>query len=618
MAITDILDDNCRQNFYPTPADLADRLLEGLPCYEGKFSGKLRILEPSAGKGDLVEAIWNHCVMEQTRKIYKSNLPHIDCIEISPMLLPLLSEKCKRLSAPFVVDDEYDTSIRAICSVVHDDFLSFDTRQPYDWIVMNPPFSNGDLHLLKAIRLMEHNGGHIRCILNAETLRNPYTNRRKLLSQLLTKYDAEIEFVENAFSNAERKTDVEVAIVKIVIPMEDISSTKTAQQLRSQLRIAQNAVRGSSEKSSADESENTDIAITDAVANVLARFNFEVDAGLKLLEDYFAYCPYLSSEYESEQSSEFYSGNRYPIIDLNIQRRSNENSSFSSNKIHASYYWQTVKEQRECKNAFLAEIRYKYWTALLDNRQITWRFTNRLRDKYRTLIYDFVDYDFTAFNIKNILCEMNAEAHSFMQKEIFALFDKLTVEYSWYPESSSNIHYYNGWATNKAHRIGMKVIVPTGTLFGVERSYDYENQFYSTLEDLEKVLSYLNGDELDVNDLLYRMQRADRNGQTKNIDCRYFTVTVYKKGTMHITFKNKALLDRYNIICGKNRNWLPPFYGQKPYSEMDKDERSVVDSFNGTGVEGSGAEAYEEIYANPDRYLEFGEKAVLCLPNAIN
>ena len=57
---------------------------------------------------------------------------------------------------------------------------------------MNPPFSNGDKHLLKALQMQEK-GGNIVCLLNAETLRNPYTESRKELIRQLDKYDADIE-----------------------------------------------------------------------------------------------------------------------------------------------------------------------------------------------------------------------------------------------------------------------------------------------------------------------------------------------------------------------------------------------------------------------------------------
>lgn len=39
--------------------------------------------------------------------------------------------------------------------VVGDDFLTYSTMKQYDLIVMNPPFSNGDAHLLKALKMQQ-------------------------------------------------------------------------------------------------------------------------------------------------------------------------------------------------------------------------------------------------------------------------------------------------------------------------------------------------------------------------------------------------------------------------------------------------------------------------------
>ena len=46
--------------------------------------------------------------------------------------------------------DSYD-SVR----IVHDDFFTYRGWKQYDLILMNPPFSNGAMHLLKAIELQE-------------------------------------------------------------------------------------------------------------------------------------------------------------------------------------------------------------------------------------------------------------------------------------------------------------------------------------------------------------------------------------------------------------------------------------------------------------------------------
>ena len=102
--------------------------------------------------------------------------------------------------------------------IVHDDFMSYDTRKHYDLILMNPPFSEADSHLLKAIQMQEVCGGKVLCICNAETLLNPYSAKRKVLMNKLHSLDAKVNFVDNAFVSAERKTDVRVALIYVDIP----------------------------------------------------------------------------------------------------------------------------------------------------------------------------------------------------------------------------------------------------------------------------------------------------------------------------------------------------------------------------------------------------------------
>lgn len=50
---------------------------------------------------------------------------------------------------------------------------------------------------------------------------NQFSESRKRLAFFLQKYDAKIEFVENAFVGAERKTNVEVALIWLEINKKD-------------------------------------------------------------------------------------------------------------------------------------------------------------------------------------------------------------------------------------------------------------------------------------------------------------------------------------------------------------------------------------------------------------
>lgn len=93
------------------------------------------------------------------------------------------------------------------------DFLNYQKDIDFDLIVMNPPFSNGDDHFLKAWDISENT--EIVCLLNAETIKNPYTKSRQLLLKIIEDNDGTYEFRKEAFIDAERKTQVEVALVRV-------------------------------------------------------------------------------------------------------------------------------------------------------------------------------------------------------------------------------------------------------------------------------------------------------------------------------------------------------------------------------------------------------------------
>ena len=254
---------------------------------------------------------------------------------------------------------------------------------------MNPPFSNGDKHLLKALKMQEKGGGII-CLLNAETLRNPYTETRKELVKQLNKYNAQIEYIENAFVSAERRTGVE--------------------------------------------------------------------------------------------------------------------------------------------------------------------------------------------------------------EEIIAMFDRLTEEHSYYSECSKNRHLYDGWKTNKAHKIGKKVIIPC---YGVFDSWDGKPRTYEArkvLEDIERILNFLDGGMTADIDLWNNLEFSFKRGETKNIELKYFTATFYKKGTVHLVFDCPELIERFNIYAAQNKAWLPPNYGKVKYKNMTVEEKAVVDSFQGE-------EDYNKVMAKVEYYF---------------
>lgn len=599
--------EEARSGFYPTPPEVADKLLEGID-----WDMIEDVLEPSAGKGNLVKAALGRFV-SNSRYGNSDKKLCVDAVEIDPFLRAILKyefggqrktelfDRKQQLDESKTYDydrHEYrwpsekdrleyqaaDGEIRCLgrlwFNIVHDDFLTFQTRKTYDLIVMNPPFSDGDAHLLKAIEMQKVDGGLIRCLLNAETIRNPYTKRRKVLLAQLSELGAEISFLEGAFVDSERGTDVTVAMIKVKIP-----APKRSSDIFDRLQKA-------AELETPPPTNVTEMAVTDFMNQIVTRFNVEVDAGISLIREYEGMKPYILQNFEDAYGN-------YPTLTLCVGEPSRMSQGAPVNV-----------------NSYLRLVRKKYWTALFSNKEFIGKLTTNLQDKYRKMVDRMAAYDFTMFNIQQIAAQMNAEMGRGLQDTIVALFDKLTEKHSWYPEMEKNIHYYNGWQTNKVHKINSKVIIP---IYGVFFSYSWSKETFNvyeaekTISDIEKVFDYLDGDATTAVDLHGILLRACQEGRTKNIPCKYFYVTLYKKGTMHIKFRNQELVDKFNIYCCRKKNWLPPNYGKAAYTNMTAEERAVVDGFHGDGSEGAGKRAYQEVVTRAAYFLAEPTKAMPAL-----
>lgn len=515
--------------FYPTPPALVYKMLDGL-----NLALINSVLEPSAGKGDIADIVVNR--LSNAQYSYDSRMKdYIDCIEINPDLQGILRDKKYR--------------------VVHNNFLTYRTHKHYDLIIMNPPFSEGDKHLMHALNMIK-DGGTVICILNAETLRNCHTNLRKLLRQRLDELGAKIEYLEGAFEQAERKTSVEIALVKVEVP-EPEGVSFIFERLRKK------------EYAEVDE-ECTDLVGGDFLAQIIKQYEIEVEAGIKLIREYNSMRPYIMDSFDKNKS---YSK---PTLSLKVNNES-----------------ATVNE-------YVKAVRVKYWNELFQNNKFVGKLTSNLCSELYEKVDELKNFDFSAYNIERIQEEIMQMMSRGIEETIMNLFDKLSEQHSWYPECAKNIHYYSGWATNKAHKINKKVIIP---IHGAFSSYSWNRDelqtynVYEVMSDIEKTLTYLStGDTYADDDLQERLQIASNNGQTKKIPLKYFNITLYKKGTCHIEFTDLELLDRLNIYGSRHKGWLPPSYGKKQYEDMTQEEKTVIDDFQG-------AEAYRRVMAEPERYI---------------
>lgn len=525
-----MLTESTTNQFYPTPKELVKKMVDGVQWKMVKT-----ILEPSAGKGDILDALAEVEIVNRhynwKEKLFELYDIDVDCVEIDENLQHILKGKGYR--------------------VIHNDFLTFNTFKKYDLIIMNPPFAHGDVHLVKALQ-MQKDGGSIICLLNAETIKNPYTSLRKELVQALEQYNANIEFATNCFTTAERQTNVEIAIVRVTIPEKTQESD------------IYNRMKKATAYEERPTESGTDIMLSDYIKAAVSQFNVEVACGIELIRQYWALQPHILEDFKEGTSAS--------ILTLTL------NGKHSAIDI----------------NSYVKRVRLKYWNALFSNKKFTGNFTSNLINEYHALINGLQEYDFSEHNIRVLMNDMSQKMNKSIEDAIMEMFDRLSAQHSWYKESVNNVHYYNGWASNKAHKVNKKVILPC---YGVFSSYTKQLNTYSaaaTLRDIEKIFDFFDGNMTSYVDMYKVINEAQMN--PRNIECKYFTVTFYKKGTVHITFKNLDLLEKFNIYAAKNRRWLPPDYGKKQYKNMTREEQSVVDEFQGE-------ETYNKVMANQSYFL---------------
>jgi len=161
--------------FYPTPQNVIEMMLNG-----ESINGKT-ILEPSAGKGDIVDF-------------------------------------CK-IAGASVIACENNEDLRSIlankCELIGSDFLQVTSEQVshVDFIIMNPPFNADEKHILHAYNIAPA-GCKIIALCNLNTVKNTYYSSRKELLNIVESC-GRFEDWGKCFDKSERQTGVEVACIKI-------------------------------------------------------------------------------------------------------------------------------------------------------------------------------------------------------------------------------------------------------------------------------------------------------------------------------------------------------------------------------------------------------------------
>lgn len=491
------------KNFYPTPEHLIAKMVGKIE----KLHNVDSILEPSAGRGDIIEYI--------NEKEKYGRAKEISAIEI---------------------DTELQATLRGKnINLIDSDFLKYSGREHFDLIIANFPFDNGEKHLLKAIEILFN--GQIVCLINAETIRNTCTLARKSLLHKLKSLDAEIEFISGAFIDADRKTDVEVALIYI-------NKTETVET-----KLFGDMEHEDEEDFSIGEEKG--LRKKDDIGNMIIEYTTTRDNVI-------------------EQLISFYKNNHLVngYLELSIKGKgTNDGKNLT----------QLMKNDI---NSFIKQLKKDYWRKVTELKGVKERLTSKKREEFDCEITKYETLDFTESNIKQFIINVIENFPKMIDAAVEHLFDEFTKyglrEDDWAVEYGNNIHFYNAWKTNSGYKVNKKIILPI--YYGYDKKIELDYKHSDLLNDIDRVISYFT--DKPIEKYSYELCREEIDGGvTKKISTEYFLITFYKKGTMHLEFKDKDILRIFNIHGGKLKNFLPDDYGEKEYKDMCEVEKVMVDNF---------------------------------------
>lgn len=469
------------EDFYPTNYNVIHQMMEPFGRTWGSLDGRI-ILEPSAGKGDICDYI---------RKVYNVDASDIHVIEPDLELQMILGEKGYTL--------------------IDSDFLKYTDFYPFDLIVMNPPFRNGDAHLLKAWDILQP-GGDIVCLLNSETIRNPHTKQRELLVHLIEQH-GRFEEIGSMFAHSARPTRVEVTIVWLHKPKADTPADDFDPQ------------------GFDFDTEQQEEAF---VANPLAHR----DIITSLVDQYNEVCRLHLERAKIQAQIEFY---------IQQVRKADDEATQKTNLM-----------------ATLNDIKKKFWDYVFNKTRIGKSLTTTYRETFETFYARTQKLAFTVNNVVMVLEMFVMTKDENMVKSAVSVFDRATAYHK------ENTIHPEGWVTNKSWKVADKIIMPrivSRDKFGW--SFGYNRQNHSFLDDFDRVLCWLDGKEFDdilsttkaIQQRIYQL-RDDSPPEVYHepIESEYFTIKIHAKGTAHLSIKDKQLEDMFNQTATQGKEELGPGY----------------------------------------------------------
>lgn len=492
--------------FYPTPSHLAG-LIKGIVTERFKGREALCILDPSAGRGDLLDPF----------KVRGYGMRLLAC-EIDPDLRSVLEGKGH--------------------VIVHHDFLTFPGMAGVDAIVMSPPFDKGAEHVLHAWRVLPP-GGLLVAVLNAETLRKTSVSPvRRALAEVV-KANGKAEDIGTPFRDAARKTSVECVL--LVLEKPD-ASTGFWDSFRPEMR--------GEEGHDGMPLAQGELAFADPVEAKVASF----EAAMRIIEQsvkgIWQAASYLEGVFRVEGDA--HNDKHEAIVNDILKAVSGDLSGIGGRKgytpsIHSCVEWATVKAWRQVVNS---------------NQSVMSMIPSSLKNELNTKLGGFQKMAYTATNIRQMM-EMFYTAGPEVGKEIILNAFKIMTFYN-----AKNRMSEKAWKTNDAYKVREKFIMAHWIRPGYDAAYaNYHSEH--EMNDIDRAMCLLTGKRMErkydpverkyVSGVLTIREALDMQApQGEAVESEFFRLVKYPGvGSVHVTFKDKGLWQDFNQAVARYNKWLP-------------------------------------------------------------
>lgn len=450
------------KDFYPTPPEVIDQMISGLD-----LNGKV-VLEPSAGKGNIVDAL-------------------------------------KMVGAKVIVcenNEDLAQIVKAKGTFLKNDFLEVLATEVshIDYIIMNPPFSSDEHHILHAWNIAPK-GCQIISLCNYSIIEDGYSRFNRELKSII-KESGSVVNLGDCFSIAERKTKVDVGLVNLFKP-----------------GVKEDNFEGFFMDEDPEEIQENGIMPYNAVREIVQRY---INA-IKLYDD---------------------------VLDNAVKM--NDFIGDIGSKVS---FICTQEEKQTSKEEFIKQLQKDSWKWVFSKMDMGRYLTEGLKADINKFVEQQQNVPFTMKNIYQMFRIIVGTHGDRMKNVLIEVFDQLTKYYN------ENRYEVEGWKTNSHYMLNKKFILPYVFEMGWGDKYIKAryNGNGNKVNDLTKALCYITGTqykrEMDLDMVIgYNSETLPNTW----VDTEFFEIKGFKKGTMHAKFKDHKLWEKYNRLVAEAKGFDLP------------------------------------------------------------